>query len=788
MKKITILLILFSATISIGQTIDGTWKLTPLAGAFAVGPNQGNYTWYSSSAADVTTRACLFDDEYVFNANGTFSNVQGSQTWLEAWQGATDVCGSPVAPHNGSNAATYAYNSTAGTLTLNGVGAYLGLAKAINGAELTSPLNAPNSITYIVSSLTATEMTVEINAGNGWWRFKFTKQVVSSPIDGTWKLTPLAGAFAVGPNQGDYSWYSSSAADVTTRACLFDDEYVFNSNGSFQNILGSQTWLEAWQGATDVCGTPVAPHNGSNAATYAYNSTAGTLTLNGVGAYLGLAKAINGAELTSPLNAPNSITYIVSSLTATDMTVEINAGNGWWRFKFTKQVVSSPIEGTWKLIPQAGAFAVGPNQGNYIWYSSSPADVTTRACLFDDEYVFNANGTFSNVQGSQTWLEAWQGAVDVCGTPVAPHNGSNAATYTYNNVNGTLTLNGVGAYLGLAKAINGAELTSPLNAPNSITYIVSSVTSTELTVEINAGNGWWRFKFIKLGTSTCNDGIQNGDETGVDCGGSCTPCVSPPLVAAPTPPARNAWDVISLFSDAYSNISIDNWNQAPIWSPPTGKPVLDVLVATNPTKKIEFAGDGFIGVVLSSYTNATDMTHFHMDYWIPSSTNLTGKVLNPKLSNHAANPVGESNALLLTNLPPTAGAWVSLDVEFSTFTPQGATPSLNREVLKEFLIQSNLGDVYIDNIYLYRAATASADTFNTSNVKLYPNPTSTSLTIEAKNAIESISIYNVLGQEVMSKNPMSNSMTMDVSNLQNGLYFVNSTIEGKTSTTKFIKN
>ncbi|MBL0025177.1 MAG: hypothetical protein IPO98_09285 [Saprospiraceae bacterium] len=23
---------------------------------------------------------------------------------------------------------------------------------------------------------------------------------------------------------------------------------------------------------------------------------------------------------------------------------------------------------------------------------------------------------------------------------------------------------------------------------------------------------------------TCNDGIKNGNETGVDCGGSCAPC------------------------------------------------------------------------------------------------------------------------------------------------------------------------------------------------------------------------------------------------------------------------
>jgi hypothetical protein len=787
MKKITILLILFSASISLGQSIDGTWKMTPQAGAFAVGPNQGNYSWYSSSAADVTTRACLFDDEYVFNANGSFSNVQGSQTWLEAWQGATDVCGTPVAPHNGSNAATYAYNSSAGTLTLNGVGAYLGLAKAINGAELSSPLNAPNSITYIVSSLTATEMTVEINAGNGWWRFKFTKQVVSSPIDGTWKLTPQAGAFAVGPNQGNYSWYSSSAADVTTRACLFDDEYVFNANGSFSNVQGSQTWLEAWQGATDVCGTPVAPHNGSNAATYAYNSSAGTLTLNGVGAYLGLAKAINGAELSSPLNAPNSITYIVSSLTATEMTVEINAGNGWWRFKFEKQTVSSPLEGTWKLSPQPGALAVGPTQVDYSWFSSSAADVTTRACLFDDEYVFNSNGSFQNILGSQTWLEGWQGTTpEACGAPVAPHNGSGSATYTYNNVAGTLTLNGQGAFMGLAKAINGAELTTPNNAPTSVTYIVSSLSSTQLVLVIHSGSGagtpWWRFTFVKNGAPTCNDGIQNGTETGIDCGGTCQPCAAPPpTVAAPTPPARNAWDVISLFSNAYNNIAIAEWGTS--WD----SAVISDLVSVpgDDIKKITY-GD-FIAVQFANYQDATSMTDFHMDYFIPAGTNLVSKVLNPKLSNHASQS-GETNAILLTHLPTTAGSWFSIDVALSSMTPQGLGVPFARQNLLQLLMQSNLGVVYVDNIYLYRAATASADTFNTSNVRLYPNPTSTSLTIEAKDAIENIAIYNVIGQEVISKNPMSNTMTLDVSNLQNGLYFVNTTIDGKTATTKFIKN
>lgn len=33
---------------------------------------------------------------------------------------------------------------------------------------------------------------------------------------------------------------------------------------------------------------------------------------------------------------------------------------------------------------------------------------------------------------------------------------------------------------------------------------------------------------------TCNDGVQNGDETGVDCGGSCVPCNEPSECTAPT--------------------------------------------------------------------------------------------------------------------------------------------------------------------------------------------------------------------------------------------------------------
>ena len=63
-------------------------------------------------------------------------------------------------------------------------------------------------------------------------------------------------------------WWSNSADDVTTRACLFDDIFRFGEDGSFSNVMGSQTWLEGWQGVDgEQCGAPVAPHDGSNSAT-----------------------------------------------------------------------------------------------------------------------------------------------------------------------------------------------------------------------------------------------------------------------------------------------------------------------------------------------------------------------------------------------------------------------------------------------------------------------------------------------------------------------------------------
>jgi len=328
------------ATASGGVGVVGVWKVAPEAGSLGVGPNLGDISWWAIDATGVIQRACFYDDTYVFGADGSFKNVLGGETWIEGWQGGSDACGTPVAPHDGSVAATYSYDAGAGKVTLNGTGAYLGIPKAYNGGELTNPADAPESITYdLTFSEDNTRMTVDINIGSGWWRFILVKDesVIPTPLEGTWQVAPEAGSLGVGPSLGDISWWAIDAAGVTQRACFYDDTYVFGADGSFNNVLGDETWIEGWQGGSDACGTPVAPHDGSVGATYSYDAGASKVTLNGTGAYLGIPKAFNGGELTNPADAPESITYdLTFSEDNTRLTVDINIGSGWWRFILVK--------------------------------------------------------------------------------------------------------------------------------------------------------------------------------------------------------------------------------------------------------------------------------------------------------------------------------------------------------------------------------------------------------------------------------------------------------------------
>ena len=142
-------------------------------------------------------------------------------------------------------------------------------------------------------------------------------------------------------------------------------------------------------------------------------------------------------------------------------------------------LISGNLPGEWVMVSEAGALAVGPTAGSAEWWFNSEADLTTRACFFDDVYTFGTDGSFSISMDGETWLEVWQGVgSDQCGTPVAPHDGT--ASYTWEIVEGKLKLVGKGAFVGLAKAVNAGELPS-VAVPDDVTYMIDQF-------DVNGGN------------------------------------------------------------------------------------------------------------------------------------------------------------------------------------------------------------------------------------------------------------------------------------------------------------
>ena len=171
-------------------------------------------------------------------------------------------------------------------------------------------------------------------------QLELTSVLTLADLNDTWKVAPEAGALAVGPTQGDGSWWSLSEDDVTTRSCFMDDKYTLGSDGSFSIAMDGETWLEGFQGVdSDQCGAPVAPHDGSGS--YTYDATATTLTLSGEGAFMGLPKANNAGELPN-VDVPTSITYTITEFvrdgSGKRLVLDIECGTGlWWRFTFVSQ-------------------------------------------------------------------------------------------------------------------------------------------------------------------------------------------------------------------------------------------------------------------------------------------------------------------------------------------------------------------------------------------------------------------------------------------------------------------
>ena len=79
------------------------------------------------------------------------------------------------------------------------------------------------------------------------------------------------------------------------------------------------------------------------------------------------------------------------------------------------------------------------------------------------------------------------------------------------------------------------------------------------------------------------------------------------------------------------------------------------------------------------------------------------------------------------------------------------------------------------------------DVDNSATFTYYPNPVKNTLMFSAQNKIESIIVYNMLGQETIKAVPNALESTLDISGLEIGTYFIKVTIQNSTQTIRIVK-
>ena len=153
-----------------------------------------------------------------------------------------------------------------------------------------------------------------------------------------------------------------------------------------------------------------------------------------------------------------------------------------------------------------------------------------------------------------------------------------------------------------------------------------------------------------------------------------------PTTAAPTPPTRNAADVLSIFSDAYTPIAgIDlspNWGQATVPS--------TVSVAGNATRK--YATLNYQGIDWSGNPiNVSSMTKLHIDVWTSDVTSILVSIIS-------------AGAESLVTLTPTLSGWNSFDIDMAQY----AVP--NKSAIIQIKIEGTPagGTLYFDNLYFWK--------------------------------------------------------------------------------------
>ena len=408
-------------------------------------------------------------------------------------------------------------------------------------------------------------------------------------------------------------------------------------------------------------------------------------------------------------------------------------------------LATDPTNGGNTVLEIISADTGQPWQGAEVLMQENYMDVTNPLTVSVDVYsnvAFNALGKVENGQdgapdsaqeGSYTATGTWQ-----------------TMTFTFDNPLDTTTENANGDYEKFSIFPNWASPGWNDPAGNFTIYIdnISAVRGAVVTVP-----------------ETCDDGIMNQDETGIDCGGVCAPCTAgTPEVLEDfegTPPAD-----VSGF---------EGLGSATIVADPTsgGNNVLEIISVDS--------GQGWQGagiIMQEYYMDVTNPLTVSVDVYSSVAFDLLGKVEDGQGGAPDSAQEGSYSA---------TGTWQTITFTFDN--PLDTTVDNANGDYRQLSLFPNWNGagwnvppanftILVDNVTAVRGAAISLgiEEFNSSSFIAYPNPSTINWTVKGNNTISNVTVFDVLGKVVRTLNPNENEVEISTSGLNSGIYFAK--IEG----------
>lgn len=461
-------------------TSSKTWKLLRTVNAsrwpLEVGPFDRSAVWWGLGRdnQDVINRPCTMNDEWTFNRNGDLTYDSNGDFWAEGGVFEPANLCQATTPANltgpgGSDLSafgdgTHSFSLGPDLLMVSGLGAFIGLQKIGTDAEVSVP---QLSITYDLVKLTEGSTDTLILESN--WKFPGN---TTGTDDAYWRITLVHY-----DNPSDEPAVVGFDADVAEKTATF-------TNLSYDAT--SYLW-EFGDGQTSTEANPV--HTYTDAGIY-------TVTLH-------------GTRGTSTVQVSKEIT----------ISGDVSANN---------------IAGAaWRIRNEANSIFVGPGLGSLDWWQVPPAFLDGSStgtddwsCITNDEFIFNANGTYEYSTNGDARNDGYMGTPNGCWTDAMVAGSGNGAAFGSGTHSWTFTpasaspsgrplitvTNGAtgAAFVGFYKGFYGGENIDGANPPNGglatnqyeiMSYVNDGTTETLIiSVDISAahdGSAAWSMVLVR---------------------------------------------------------------------------------------------------------------------------------------------------------------------------------------------------------------------------------------------------------------------------------------------------